>query len=271
MSQPRRGGSKTVNLGRHKRNCSVCCHDRCTEIEADFISWRSPAAIAKEYGLADRTRVYRHAHAFNLFAKRQRNVRVALERIIEQAGEVDVTAPAVVAAVQAYSKINAAGQWVERSEHVNLNELFERMSQEELEAYARDGALPRWFTDSVAATAGEAGNLMYQMLQTGEWQVADTCPKLIEAIPSRMHDEKRPGDVLKVPGDPLDDVADDVRYGLYTFINASEKPHELRLREAQKPLAEIHDMTSAYVRWKQATDEPQYRPAVLGRYGRRRY
>ncbi len=33
-----------------------------------------------------------------------------------------------------------------------------------------------------------------------------------------MHDEKRPGDVLKVPGDPLDDVADDVRYGIYTFI-----------------------------------------------------
>jgi hypothetical protein len=33
--------------------------------------------------------------------------------------------------------------------------------------------------------------------------------KLIQAIPKRMHDEKKPGDVLKVPGDPLDDVADD--------------------------------------------------------------
>ena len=28
--------------------------------------------------------------------------------------------------------------------------------------------------------------LMYQMLQKEEWQIADTCPKLIEAIPSRM-------------------------------------------------------------------------------------
>ena len=155
MSQPRREGSKTVNLGRHKRNCSVCCHDRCVEIEADFISWRSPAAIAKEYGLADRTSVSRHANALNLFAKRQRNLRAALERIIEQAGEVDVTAPAVVAAIQAYSKINAAGQWVDRSEHVNLNELFERMSQEELEAYARDGTLPAWFTATVGATASD--------------------------------------------------------------------------------------------------------------------
>src|SRR5713226_9502601 len=72
-------------------------------------------------------------------------------------------------------------------------------------------------------------------------------------------------------GDPLDDVADDVRYGLYTFINASEKPRELRIREALKPLAEVQDMTSAYVRWQQVTAEPQYRPATFGRYSRRRW
>jgi hypothetical protein len=71
--------------------------------------------------------------------------RAARERIIEKAGEVDVTASAVVAAVQAYSKINSAGQWVDRSEQVNLNDLFDRMSTEELEAYAQDGTLPRWF------------------------------------------------------------------------------------------------------------------------------
>jgi len=35
---------------------------------------------------------YRHAHARGLFAKRQRNVRAALERIIEHAGDVEVTA-----------------------------------------------------------------------------------------------------------------------------------------------------------------------------------
>jgi hypothetical protein len=126
----------------------VCSHAKRPEIEADFVSWRSPAAIAQEYGLADRANVYRHAHAVGLFAKRQRNVRAALERIIEKAGEVDVTAAAVVAAVQAYSKINAAGHWIDRSESVSLNELFERMTAPELEAYAQDGALPTWFTGS---------------------------------------------------------------------------------------------------------------------------
>ena len=149
---------KPVNLGRHKRNCTVCAHEKCAEIEADFVGWKSPALIATEYGLADRTNVYRHAHAFDLFPKRQRNVRAALEKIIEKAGEVDVNAASVVAAIQAYAKINAQGQWIDRSEHVNLNDLFERMSAEELKTYAREGALPAWFTEAVDATALHTGD-----------------------------------------------------------------------------------------------------------------
>src|SRR5208283_5431672 len=114
--------------------------------------------------------------------------------------------------------------------------------------------------------------LMYRMLQTSEWQIADTCPKLIEAIPSRMHDEKRPGDVLKVPGDPLDDVADDVRYGIYTFITSEAKPDDMVLRDELRAMAEQGDLTSASIRYQQWTAESEYsdRPAVLGRYGRRR-
>jgi hypothetical protein len=134
----------------------VCRHMKCAEIETDFVTWRSPAAIAKEYELSDRSSIYRHAHALGLFPKRQRNVRAALERIIEKAGEVEVTAAAVVAAVQVYSKLNAAGQWIDRSETVDLNELFDRMTREELEAYAHDGTLPGWFTDAQAGK--KAGN-----------------------------------------------------------------------------------------------------------------
>ncbi len=99
----------TVSLGRHRRSCTVCAHQQREEIEGAFIGWRSPAAIAEEFGLADRASVYRHAHALWLFPKRQRNIRAVLERILEKAGEVDVTASAVVSAVQAYAKINAAG------------------------------------------------------------------------------------------------------------------------------------------------------------------
>jgi hypothetical protein len=147
--------AEPVSLGRHKRVCTICAHEKRAEIEADFVNWKSPALIADEYGLADRTTVYRHAHALGLMAKRKRNLHAALEKIIEKAGEVEVNASAVVAAVQAYAKINALGQWIDRSETVNLNELFERMTRDELEAYAKDGTLPAWFTETVGATQAD--------------------------------------------------------------------------------------------------------------------
>lgn len=134
----------------------MCHHAQCAEIESDFVGWRSPAALAQEYGLADRASVYRHAHALGLFEKRRRNIRAALERIIEKAGEVDVTASAVVSAVQAYAKINAAGEWIDRTETVSMNDLFDRMSTEELETYAQTGALPPWFSATVGATQGDS-------------------------------------------------------------------------------------------------------------------
>jgi hypothetical protein len=144
--------AKAISLGRHIRNCRVCRHERCADIEADFVEWKSPATIAKEFSLGSRMTVYRHAHALGLFEKRRLNLRAVLERIIERVDEVEVNATAIISAVQALAKINVQGQWIERTEHVDLNELFERMSQQELEVYARDGALPEWFTRAVGVT-----------------------------------------------------------------------------------------------------------------------
>jgi hypothetical protein len=146
-----------VNIQRHSRTCSVCNHPQREAIEGAFVAWQSPTTIAVEYGLADRASIYRHAHAFDLFTSRKRNIRAALEKIIERAGDVEVTASAVVAAVQAYAKINAAGEWVDKSETVNLNDLFARMSSEELDRYAKTGVLPTWFRSTVGATAGHIG------------------------------------------------------------------------------------------------------------------
>jgi hypothetical protein len=148
--------TEQVNRGRHEYHCGICKHPERENIERDFVAWKSPAAIADEYRLSNRVTVYRHAHAFGLFVKRQRNVRAALERIIERTDDVEVNASAVVAAVQAYSKINAQGQWIDRSEHVNLNELFDKMSKNELETYAKDGRLPAWFTQTVSVTASSS-------------------------------------------------------------------------------------------------------------------
>lgn len=157
MNKRSRNIAKSVNIGRHERNCTVCAHPQYREIESDFVNWGSAAELTREYGLADRASIYRHAHAFGLLEKRKRNVGAALEKIIERAGEVDVTSSAIVAAVQAYAKINSQGQWIERGERISLNELFGRMSHEELEAYASQGTLPEWFQASVTATPIDSG------------------------------------------------------------------------------------------------------------------
>lgn len=148
-------GKKNVSLGRHAAECKICRHAQRKQIERDFIDWLSPARIVEQYGVRNRASVYRHAHALGLMEKRARNVRAALEKIIEHAGDVEVTSAAVVSAVSAYARINATGQWVERTEHVDLNALFERMSAAELKAYAEDGTLPEWFITLVGGPAPE--------------------------------------------------------------------------------------------------------------------
>ena len=143
--------SSRPNLGRHAAACRICHHPLREDIEQDFVDWRSRTKITKDYKLRDRSSLYRHAHALNLFRRRRRNVRVALEHIIEHAGDVDVNASAVVAAIQVYAKINARGEWVEPDEHLAFHDLFDRMSPEEQDAYAKEGTVPQWFQDAIAA------------------------------------------------------------------------------------------------------------------------
>jgi hypothetical protein len=67
-----------------------------------------------------------------------------------------VTASVIVAAVQALAKINANGEWVDRVEHVDLRAVFDRMSREELEIYARENKLPTWVDDFLGGTRVQA-------------------------------------------------------------------------------------------------------------------
>jgi len=62
------------------------------------------------------------------------------------------------------------------------------------------------------------------------------------------------------------------RYGIYTFITTTEKPRELQIAEAIRPLAEQGDLNSAHIRHLLMMDEDEanYRPATQGRRRRRR-
>ncbi|HMD40650.1 MAG TPA: hypothetical protein VKH15_15300 [Candidatus Acidoferrum sp.] len=101
------------DLARHQRLCEVCKHPACSLIQEAFLQWTSPEVIMKKYGLKSRATVYNHAHAFRLFARRDRTLRFALGHIIEQADRVNVTARDVIQAVYTYAHVNDDGMWVQ--------------------------------------------------------------------------------------------------------------------------------------------------------------
>jgi hypothetical protein len=146
-----RGEETLVNRGRHEFRCSICTHAQRDLIDSAFIGWQSPAKIGHEYGVT-RDAIYRHASATKLMDKRRRNLRGALEKIIEHAGEVEISGAVVVSAIVAYGKLNSRGEIVERHESEDVNALFAKMTPAELEEYAKGGRLPAWFS---AATTVE--------------------------------------------------------------------------------------------------------------------
>jgi hypothetical protein len=100
------------SFSRHDRKCTICNHPERDAIDHHFLIWRPAEDIAEIYDIRDRSSIYRHAHATGLFERRRRTVRLALEPVIEQAVNVDVTADALVRAVRTYAQINDSGRFI---------------------------------------------------------------------------------------------------------------------------------------------------------------
>jgi len=63
--------------------------------------------------------------------------------------------------------------------------------------------------------------LLYQLLESDRWVIAENCPKLIACLPTLTRDESYIEDVLKMEGD---DPADAVRYGLKSRLQPGRAP-----------------------------------------------
>jgi phage terminase large subunit len=70
--------------------------------------------------------------------------------------------------------------------------------------------------------------LMYQMLEAGQWVIAENCERLLDCLPSLTRDPANVEDVLKASGD---DPADSARYGLKSRIAPGRVPIEQRVAE----------------------------------------
>lgn len=103
---------------RHARRCNVCKHPDREAIELEFLRWRSPGDIANDHGIADRSSIYRHAHATGIFRRRRQTIRLALEPLLEQACTVKVTANAIISAALLYAQMSDTGELVPRTKTV---------------------------------------------------------------------------------------------------------------------------------------------------------
>ena len=107
---------------RHARLGAICRHPDRDHIDFDFVQWGNPDAIVRQYHLRHRSTLYRHARATGLFFLRSRNVRSALDHVIERISRTPVDASAAVQAVRIYAHINDSGSWVEPTRRILIAE-----------------------------------------------------------------------------------------------------------------------------------------------------
>ncbi len=106
--------------------------------------------------------------------------------------------------------------------------------------------------------------LMYQMLDAGEWVIANSCPELIRALPELVRDEVTIEDIAKRDGDDAPDAA---RYGLKSRAagQAGRLPREQEL--AQRVTSS--DPTIRAIQERKAELELPHRgQPVFGRFSR---
>jgi hypothetical protein len=90
----------------------------------------------------------------------------------------------------------------------------------------------------IKAAKDSVGNaqLLSGKLSRGEFVITDMgvsnlTPKTYESLSSRKCDPDRPGAILKIPGDELDDVLDETLYGLNQFLTGDKKPDQVVTEE----------------------------------------
>ncbi len=109
--------------------------------------------------------------------------------------------------------------------------------------------------------------LMYQMLDAGEWLIADSCPELIRTLPELVRDTVNIEDIAKRDGD---DAADAARYGLKS--RASSRPAKPpREQEFEQRVTSTDPTIRAIQARKAELELPQRNRPILAPWSRWRH
>lgn len=116
--------------------------------------------------------------------------------------------------------------------------------------------------DSVGNAQSLAGRIARK-----EFILTDLVPKSYESLASRKHDPDRPGAILKVKGDELDDLLDTDLY-TNTFLTGERKPDAVRTAEKIEQLKKdgVDDRSLNVIKWKLDREtEAKNQPVAMGR------
>jgi hypothetical protein len=97
--------------------------------------------------------------------KRRANLLLPLERYVESGDSAPLTGATFLKALQLLMELTGAGREV-KSDGLSPKEMLERMSQEEREAFAKDGSLPSWISGETDATPGDGQEDAMQSVAT---------------------------------------------------------------------------------------------------------
>ena len=110
--------------------------------------------------------------------------------------------------------------------------------------------------------------LLYQLLESDRWVIANSCARLIECLPVLTRDEANVEDVLKVDGD---DAADAARYGLKSRLAPGRAPIEQRVAEritAVDPTSRAIQIQKALLEEQRKSQPVRFAGSRLPRQGR---
>ena len=151
-------------LERHTRKCTICNHPDREYIEEAFLQWRSPDIIKESWKISSRTTIYHHAHAFNLFALRNRNLQHALGNIIEGADYRGFTGWDTLHAIRLLAHVNEEGRWVAPASKSEVIYSTKRLPAGQAGLPAAQTSLPA--VEALPAAAAEPILITTQLLNT---------------------------------------------------------------------------------------------------------
>jgi hypothetical protein len=150
--------SRPINLRRHRSHCAVCHHPDREAIEEEFLHWRSPYDISADYEIENHSSIYRHAHAFGLFARRRCNLRSAVERMIERGERAKITANTLLRAIRTYSQMTDDGQCLEPPRQVVVTHIFQTSSSQPAQVPQAIESSPKSLPSECAESFGFAAD-----------------------------------------------------------------------------------------------------------------